>query len=130
VLSNDFHEMLTHICIDSLDAVPLIYMHTSVSFPELTALYSVADVCVIASRRDGMNLVASEFIACQGNRYGVLVLSELAGTAYFLHEGSILFHPSSASDIAHAIYQAINMSLDERKERYLTLRKFIDTHTR
>jgi trehalose 6-phosphate synthase len=105
-------------------------MHASLSFSELTALYSIADVCLIASRRDGMNLVASEFIACQEDRYGVLVLSELAGTAYFLHRGSILFHPSSASDIANAIHQAISMSHEERKERYLTLRKFIDTHTR
>lgn len=122
--------MLTLLYIDSLGAVPLIYIHDSISFSELTALYSVADVCLIASRRDGMNLVASEFIACQGEQHGVLVLSKLAGTAHFLHQGSILFHPSSASDIAHAIYQAINMSQEERGKRYLTLREFIDNHTR
>lgn len=115
---------------DSLDAIPLIYIHGSVSFAELTALYSVADICLISSRRDGMNLVASEYIACQEDRCGILVLSELAGAANFLHQGSILFHPSSASDIAHAIYQAITMDREERKKRYHTLHEFVVTNTR
>lgn len=55
-------------------STPLLYIHRSVSFTELTALYSISDVCLLSSRRDGMNLVASEYVACQQERHGVLVL--------------------------------------------------------
>lgn len=111
------------------EGVPLIYIHRSVSFPELTALYCVAKACLITSRRDGMNLVASEYVACQENRYGVLVLSELAGAASFLGHGSVTFHPSSTRELANAIHQAVTMDDGEKKRRHQELREFVTTHT-
>ncbi|OKL58230.1 hypothetical protein UA08_06393 [Talaromyces atroroseus] len=112
------------------DNFPLVYMHRSISFTELTALYSVAEVCLVTSQRDGMNLVASEYIACQGHRHGVLVLSEFAGAASFMQEGSILFHPSSTDQLSQAIYQAVTMNQDERKKRYESLCDFVTNYTR
>jgi trehalose 6-phosphate synthase len=77
-----------------------------------------------------MNLVASEYVACQENRYGVLVLSELAGAASFMGHGSVTFHPSSTHELAEAIHKAVTMDEKEKKERYNELREFVTTHTR
>ncbi|KAE8154762.1 glycosyl transferase [Aspergillus avenaceus] len=112
------------------DGTPLIYMHRSVSFTELTALYTVANACLLTSQRDGMNLVASEYVACQKDRHGVLVLSELAGAASFMTGGSITFNPSSAQELSESLYNAITMDKEERRERHESLREFITTHTR
>ncbi|KAL4781032.1 glycosyl transferase [Aspergillus varians] len=111
------------------DGSPLLYLHHSVPFTDLTALYRVADICLITSRRDGMNLVAAEYVACQKNRYGVLVLSELAGAAAFMGTGSITFNPSSAQQLSDSIYKATTMSLEEKKNRYLQLEEFVTTNT-
>ncbi|KAB8239207.1 trehalose-6-phosphate synthase [Aspergillus alliaceus] len=111
------------------DWTPLIYMHRSVSFAELTSLYCIADICLLTSRRDGMNLVASEYVACQENKHGVLVLSELAGAASFMSGGSVTFHPSSVKELSDAVHKALTMDEKEKKERYEELREFITTHT-
>ncbi|GJP93591.1 alpha,alpha-trehalose-phosphate synthase subunit [Aspergillus niger] len=111
------------------DGCPLIYMHRSVNFSELTALYSVADACLLTSTRDGMNLVSFEYVACQAQRHGVLVLSEFAGAASFMKEGCLTFHPANMSEMVDAVHQAVTMSGDDRKSRYETLRHFIETNT-
>lgn len=111
------------------DGCPLIYMHRSVNFSELTALYSVADACLLTSTRDGMNLVSFEYVACQAQRHGVLLLSEFAGAASFMKEGCITFHPANMSEMVDAIHQAVTMSDEDRKSRYETLRHFIETNT-
>ena len=105
-------------------------MHRSVSFDELTALYSVADVCLLTSTRDGMNLVSFEYVACQGNRQGILVLSEFAGAASFMKEGSITFHPANTTELSEAIYKATTMSKEERKKNHEKLSEFVNQHTR
>lgn len=112
------------------EGTPLLYMHRSVPFTELAALYSVADVCLLSSTRDGMNLVSFEYVACQQERHGVLVLSEFAGAASFMSEGSIPFHPANITEMSEAIFAAINLSPEERKKKYERLRDFINTNTR
>lgn len=77
-----------------------------------------------------MNLVALEYVACQENRHGVLVLSEFAGAAQFLKSGSISFNPSSAEDLSNALHKALTMEAGERDEGYHKLREFVTTHTR
>ncbi|KXG51560.1 Glycosyl transferase, family 20 [Penicillium griseofulvum] len=111
-------------------STPLLYIHRSVSFAELTALYSVSDVCLLTSRRDGMNLVASEYVACQEARHGVLVLSEFTGAAVFLKHGSLLFNPANAEGLSNALYEALTMEKKERKKLYEKLRSFVTTNTR
>ncbi|KAI9368230.1 glycosyl transferase [Aspergillus egyptiacus] len=111
------------------DGSPIIYIHHSVPFTDLTALYRISDMCLITSRRDGMNLVAAEYVACQQGRHGVLVLSELAGTAAFMGEGSIMFNPSSAQQLAESIHKAATMSAEEKRKGYEALKEFVTTNT-
>ena len=77
-----------------------------------------------------MNLVSFEYVACQEKRHGVLVLSEFAGAASFMREGSILFHPANKTELSEAIFRALNLSDEERKQKYEYLRDFVNTHTR
>lgn len=112
------------------DGSPIVYMHHSVPFVELTALYRIADVCLITSRRDGMNLVAAEYVTCQRDRYGVLVLSELAGAAVFMGNGSLTFSPSSAQQLSDTLHKAVTMGVDEKKRMYEALEEFVMTNTR
>ncbi|KAJ5562508.1 hypothetical protein N7461_001269 [Penicillium sp. DV-2018c] len=111
------------------ESSPLLYIHRSVPFPELTALYSISDACLLTSRRDGMNLVATEYVACQEARHGVLVLSEFTGAATFLKPGSLLFNPSSTHGLSESLYEALTMSKEDRTRNYEKLRDFVTTNT-
>ena len=104
-------------------------MHQSVSFPELLALYAVSDACVVASTRDGMNLVSFEYIACQGQRHGSMILSEFAGSAQSL-TGAIIVNPWNVHDMARAIYQAYSMGEGEKKERFEQMEAYVEKFTR
>lgn len=105
-------------------------MHRSIPFTELTALYSIADMCLLTSSRDGMNLVAFEYIACQEQRHGVLALSEFAGASVFMADGIVPFHPANIKEMSQAISKGLTMSRDERTERYKKLERFVNTNTR
>ncbi|RAO72475.1 uncharacterized protein BHQ10_008487 [Talaromyces amestolkiae] len=111
------------------DYTPIIYLHRSIPFTELTALYSIADMCLLTSSRDGMNLVAFEYIACQEQRNGVLALSEFAGASVFMADGTVQFHPANIKEMAQCIDRGLSMSKEERKERYDKLAKFVHTNT-
>lgn len=63
----------------TIEYMPIHFLHRSINFRELAALYAAADVCIVSSTRDGMNLVSYEYICCQKESCGVLVLSEFAG---------------------------------------------------
>lgn len=82
-LRANVHKLVSRIngTFGTLEDVPIHYLDQSMTFEELCALYFRADVMFVTSLRDGMNLVAFEFIACQAKRNGVLVLSEFAGAA-------------------------------------------------
>ncbi|ELQ73806.1 Trehalose-6-phosphate synthase component TPS1 subunit [Trachipleistophora hominis] len=92
------------------------YLNSSVKFEEMCALYSIADMCLVSSVRDGMNLVALEFVACSQNN-GILGLSEFAGTASTL-PGSIFLNPWDTETIVRAIEEGIKMDSGERMRRY------------
>lgn len=77
-----------------------------------------------------MNLVASEYVACQADRHGVLILSEFAGAASFMSGGSVTFNPTSAQELSDAVERVMRMGKEERRERYEKLKEFITTHTR
>ncbi|TAL09243.1 MAG: bifunctional alpha,alpha-trehalose-phosphate synthase (UDP-forming)/trehalose-phosphatase [Chloroflexota bacterium] len=95
---------------------PVIYLRRSVSRSELAALYAAADVAWVASLRDGMNLVAKEFVACQRDRAGVLLLSEFAGAAGEMGE-ALRINPYDEQGSADALERALKMPEDERRER-------------
>ena len=86
---------------------PVVYQYRHVPFTSLLALYSVSDVCLVTPLRDGMNLVAKEYVTTRGG--GVLILSEMAGAAKELPE-AIIINPNDRAEIANALKQALEMS--------------------
>jgi trehalose 6-phosphate synthase len=109
---------------------PIHFMYKSVSKTELIALYALSDVCLISSTRDGMNLVSYEYMACQRENNGVLVISEYTGAAETLSGGALVVNPWDSDEFSKAIYDALSMKDEERKEKYETSIKYIDKHTR
>ncbi|MGD8682856.1 MAG: bifunctional alpha,alpha-trehalose-phosphate synthase (UDP-forming)/trehalose-phosphatase [Chloroflexota bacterium] len=99
---------------------PVVYLRRSVNKPELAALYSAADVAWVGPLRDGMNLVAKEYVACQHEGDGVLVLSEFAGAAQELGE-ALRINPYDEVGTAETIERALEMPADERAERMAAL---------
>lgn len=112
----------------TVESMPIHLLHRSVNFDELCALYALADVCLVTSTRDGMNLVSYEYIACQQERNGVMVLSEFAGAAQSLN-GSIIVNPWDRFAVADAIYTALTMDPETRRANYEKLAQYIHTHT-
>jgi trehalose 6-phosphate synthase/phosphatase len=101
---------------------PIIYRYQHLPFHELSALYQMADVALITPLRDGMNLVAKEFVASSVSRTGVLILSELAGAASELNE-ALLVNPTDVNDIANNIERALNMPLQEQRNRMVLMQR-------
>jgi trehalose 6-phosphate synthase/phosphatase len=101
---------------------PIIYRYQHLPFHELSALYQLADVALITPLRDGMNLVAKEFVASSVSRTGVLILSELAGAASELNE-ALLVNPTDIKDIANSIERALNMPLQEQRNRMVLMQR-------
>jgi trehalose 6-phosphate synthase/phosphatase len=99
----------------SLNWRPIIYQYKSLPFNEMIALYNMSDVAFITPMRDGMNLVSKEFIACQQDKPGALILSEMAGASAELGE-AIIVNPTDTEEMAHALYKAITISTDEKEE--------------
>lgn len=95
---------------------PVIYLYRSLSFEELGALYTLADVALITPIRDGMNLVAKEFVATRTDKKGVLILSEMAGASLELN-GAILINPTDKRTLSAAIIQALTMEEQEQAQR-------------
>jgi alpha,alpha-trehalose-phosphate synthase [UDP-forming]/trehalose-phosphatase len=100
---------------------PIIYIDEKVEHDDLVAYYRLADVAVISSVYDGMNLVAKEYAASQVDEMGVLILSELAGAADEL-EGAILVNPYDIEEFSLSIARALGMARDEKAGRMTALR--------
>jgi len=103
---------------------PIFYFYRSFSFDELIAMYDVAEIALVTPLRDGMNLVAKEYLATKCNRPGVLILSEMAGAAIELQD-AIIINPNDTDQIENAILQAMNMPAKEKKERLEKMQKRI-----
>lgn len=101
---------------------PVIYRYNHLSFKELIALYQAADVALITPLRDGMNLVAKEYVASCASGRGVLILSELAGAASELSE-AILVNPTDTADVASSITRALAMPLYEQRNRLALMQR-------
>lgn len=96
--------------------IPIWYMSRVLPFNRLVALYSIADVALITPLRDGMNLMAKEFIASKTNGRGVLILSEMAGAAEELGE-AIIVNPNCKDEVVSAMRWALEMPQHEQVER-------------
>ena len=100
----------------NLNWTPLIYQYRNLGFEEIVAMYRACDVALITPLRDGMNLVAKEFIASRPDRTGVLILSEMAGAAKEMGE-ALIINPFHAEDFAQALVQALTMPVEEQVRR-------------
>ncbi|MBI2935562.1 MAG: trehalose-6-phosphate synthase, partial [Chloroflexi bacterium] len=90
----------------------------------LWALYSMADLCIVSSLDDGMNLVAKEYVAARAGEDGVLVLSRFAGAATEL-TGAVLVNPYDTGQFAQAIAQALAMPASEQRQRMQRMRVLV-----
>lgn len=95
---------------------PISYFYNSYAINELSSLYVAADICLVTSLRDGMNLVCKEYIASKEKNDGVLILSEMTGASKELI-GPILINPHSTRQICEALREAIKMPQTEQRNR-------------
>jgi trehalose 6-phosphate synthase len=103
------------------DWTPIVLIHNNVDADLLAAVYRAADLCLVSSLQDGMNLVAKEFVACQLDERGVLVLSRFTGAAEEI-DGALLINPFNLDGFAACIRTAIEMGREERKRRVHRMR--------
>ena len=111
----------------TLTWLPIVYRYSDVTFSQLVALYSACDVALITPLRDGMNLVAKEFVASRQDQQGVLVLSELTGAANELGE-ALLVNPIDEYEVADQLLYALTMSPDEQRQRMVTMQERIASY--
>jgi len=111
------------------DWTPIRYFFRSLPFEDVLAHYAVADVAWITPLRDGLNLVAKEYVATKAARDGggVLVLSEFAGAAVELH-GALLTNPYDITDMMQTLHRALTLTEDERRDRLARLTEIIRRH--
>ncbi len=95
---------------------PLIYQFRNVGFEEIVAMYRACDVALITPIRDGMNLVAKEFVASRPDQTGVLILSEMAGAAKEMGE-ALIINPMHSGEFAQALERALAMPVEEQIRR-------------
>jgi trehalose 6-phosphate synthase len=99
-------------------------LHQSVPIDELVALYLAADVMLVTPFRDGMNLVAKEYVACRMDATGSLVLSEFAGAAQEL-QAAILVNPHDLDGLKRAIRHAVDIDPAESTARMRRMRRVV-----
>ena len=110
------------------DWTPITYRYQSLPFNELCALYSLADIMLVTPLRDGMNLVAKEFVASKHKSNGVLILSDMAGAATELPD-AILVNPNNTQQVANAINLGLTMPNSEQRQRMKKMQARISEYT-
>jgi len=106
---------------------PITYLHTSYPREEMAALYRAADVMVVTPLRDGMNLVAKEYVACRQADDGALVLSEFAGAAKELRQ-AYLVNPHDINGLKDRLVEAMNDSPRSKARRMRIMRRQVVEH--
>jgi trehalose 6-phosphate synthase len=110
-----------------LGTTPVLYLHQSYPREEMAALYLAADVMLVTSLRDGMNLVAKEYVACRNDESGALVLSEFTGAADEL-VGAFLVNPHDIEGLKDTIMRAMTVSPAEARRRMRSMRRRVYEH--
>jgi trehalose 6-phosphate synthase/phosphatase len=107
--------------------VPVWYLYRSVSFERLVAIYEIGDVAMVTPLRDGMNLIAKEFVAAKTEGHGVLVLSEMAGAASELGE-AVTVNANDRQAIVDALKTALEMPESEQEQRMRSMQNRLRRH--
>ncbi len=103
---------------------PIAFLRRHLNFEEVLAFYRIADVCVVSSLHDGMNLVAKEFVSAKADEKGVLVLSRFTGASRELKE-ALLVNPYHTEETSEAIFKALTMNEAAKTKRMKKLRQII-----
>ena len=112
----------------TMDWTPVCYFYHGFSFEELAAMYYVADVALVTPLRDGMNLVAKEYVAVKNGNPGVLILSEMAGASAELPE-ALEINPNDTEQIASALDRALEMPVEEQRRRIRKMQSVLSAQT-
>jgi len=106
---------------------PIVLIIRQCSHEEVNRWYRVADLCLVTSLHDGMNLVAKEYLAARHDEDGVLVLSKFTGAAVELRD-ALIVNPYDIAGVAEAIHEGLEMSRAERRARMQRMRRHIMDH--
>lgn len=106
---------------------PIIYQYNYLSFNDMLCLYTAANLALITPLRDGMNLVAKEFVASRQDQQGVLVISEMAGAARELTD-ALTINPNDVMEIAEKIKEGLEMPQEEQKERMANMQRRVASY--
>jgi len=101
---------------------PIIFVRRHLSYPEVMAFCRLANVCIVSSLHDGMNLVAKEYVSTRSDETGVLILSQFTGAAREL-EGAVMINPYDTEEFADRIKEAVIMDKDEARLRMAKMRE-------
>jgi trehalose 6-phosphate synthase/phosphatase len=112
----------------TIEWTPIRYLYRSLPFHALAGLYGAADVALVTPLRDGMNLIAKEYLAAHDGGTGVLVLSEMAGAARELGE-ALLVNPFDIDQVVEALHRALVMDEDEARARNALMQRRIKRYT-
>src|SRR5579884_4116454 len=110
------------------DWTPIVLINENVDSDLLAAVYRAADLCIVSSLQDGMNLVAKEFVGCQLDERGVLILSRFTGSAEEI-DGALLINPFNIDGFVGDIRTALEMSPEERRRRMHRMRRQLHNST-
>jgi len=108
----------------TINWTPVYYFYHSFEFEELVAMYHIADIALVTPLRDGMNLVAKEYVAAKRETPGVLILSEMAGAAIELTD-AIIVNPNDIEEIERAILEALEMPEAEQLKKLRLMQKIV-----
>ena len=111
----------------STDWMPIYYFYKGFSFEELISYYMAADIALLTPLRDGMNLVAKEYVAAQQEDTGVLILSKFTGSAEEL-KNALIINPYNAHEVADTLMFALRLNDFERREQMKIMRRHIFKH--
>jgi trehalose 6-phosphate synthase len=106
---------------------PVVLIDRQCNHEEVNRWYRIADVCLVTSLHDGMNLVAKEFVAVRDDEDGVLVLSKFTGAAVELRD-ALIVNPYDVAEVGEAIHRGLEMPRDERRQRMQEMRKQVMEH--
>jgi trehalose 6-phosphate synthase/phosphatase len=112
----------------TMDWSPISYQYKNLPFEQTVALYAAADIALVTPLRDGMNLVAKEYVASKQTRPGVLILSEMAGASHELAE-AIRVNPYDTANIVAALTQALRMPAAQQKRAMLAMQARISRYS-
>lgn len=106
---------------------PIVLIERQCDHEEVNRWYRIADICLVTSLHDGMNLVAKEFVAARDDEDGVLVLSKFTGAAVELRD-ALIVNPYDVAEVAEAIHRGLDMPRDERRVRMQEMRRQVMEH--